>query len=168
MGTLAARDHWRAKRLTDLLDSIRAELRARLNELRPLVREYERLQHAEAALSDQSPTSGTRAGQPKRVGSQARRGGARRTRSRPRPSSSAERELNREKVLALVRERPGITKAELKAAAGLSSAGVAQNLRRMLDRGGVREEALPGGATGYRIADEQFARAISREGETGS
>jgi hypothetical protein len=31
---------------------------------------------------------------------------------------------------------------------------VAQNLRRMLDRGHVREQALPGGATGYRIADD--------------
>ena len=70
-----------------------------------------------------------------------------------RSSLPAERDGKREKVLALVRERPGITKAELKAAAGISSAGVAQNLRRMLDRAEVREEALPGGAVGYRIAD---------------
>lgn len=54
-----------------------------------------------------------------------------------------------------MRERPGITKAELNDAAGLSGAGVAQNLRRMPDRGEVREEALPGGTTGYRIADGQ-------------
>src|SRR5919197_756585 len=153
MDTLAARDHWRARRLTDLLGSIRAELRRRLDELRPLVREYERLQEAEAALADGSPTSGKRAGRPKRSGSHARRGGARRAGSRRRSSSAAEREVNREKVLALVRERPGVTKAELKDAAGLSSARVAQNLRRMLDRGQVREQALPGGATGYRIAD---------------
>lgn len=53
-----------------------------------------------------------------------------------------------------MRERPGVTKAELTDTAGLSSAGDAQNLRRMLDRGEVREEALPGGATGYRIADD--------------
>jgi hypothetical protein len=168
MDTLAARDHRRAKRLTDLLDSIRAELRTRLDELRPLVREYERLQEAEAALADGSPTSGTRAGQPKRSESQARRGGARRVGSRRRSSSSAEREVNRERVLALVRERPGVSKAELKDAAGLSSAGVAQNLRRMLDRGEVREEALPSGATGYRIGDDRTAPSASgREGETG-
>jgi hypothetical protein len=173
MDTLAARDHRRAKRLTDLLDSIRAELRTRLDELRPLVREYERLQEAEAALADGSPTSGKRAGQPKRGGARARQGGdrqggARRTGLRRRSSSSAEREVNREKVAALVRERPGITKAELKDAAGLSSAGVAQNLRRMLDRGQVREEALLGGATGYRIGDDRTAPSASgREGETG-
>jgi hypothetical protein len=154
MDTLAARDHRRTNCLTDLLDSIRAQLRTRLDELRPLVREYERLHEAEAALADGSPTSGKRAGQPKRSPSQARRGGARRAGSGRRSSSLAERDANREKVLALVRERPGVTKAELTDAAGLSSAGVAQNLRRMLDRGEVREEALPGGATGYRIADD--------------
>jgi hypothetical protein len=79
-----------------------------------------------------------------------------------------DREVNREKVVALVRERPGITKAELRDAAGLSSAGVAQNVRRMLDRGEVREEALPSGATGYRIADDHTGPSASgREGETG-
>jgi hypothetical protein len=155
--------------LIDLLDSIRAELRTRLDELRPLVREYERLQEAEAALADGSPTSGKRARQPKRGGSQPRRGGggAGRTGSRRRSHSSAEREVNREKVAALVLERPGITKAELKDVAALSSAGVAQNLRRMLDRGELREEALPGGATGYRITDHRTAPSASgREGET--
>jgi winged helix-turn-helix DNA-binding protein len=159
--------------LTELLDSIRAELRTRLDELRPLVREYERLHEAEAALADGSPTSGKRAGQATRRGSQtprdgARRGGSTRTGSRRRSTSSADREANREKVVALVRERPGITKAELKDAAGLSSAGVAQHLRRMLDRGQVRQEALPSGATGYRIADDRTAPSASgREGETG-
>jgi hypothetical protein len=82
---------------------------------------------------------------------------------------SGEREANREKLLTLVRERPGITKAELKAAAALSSAGVAQNLRRMLDRAEVREEALPGGAIGYRIADDRATPSPSgAEGDSGS
>jgi hypothetical protein len=70
--------------------------------------------------------------------------------------------------VALIRERPGITKAELKDAARLSSAGVAQNLRRMLNRGEAREEALPSGATGYRLADDHNgASASGREDATG-
>jgi hypothetical protein len=70
-------------------------------------------------------------------------------------------------TLALVRERPGITKAELTDAAGLSSASIAQNLRRMLDRGEVREEALPSGSTGYRLADGRTGPSASgREGQT--
>jgi len=55
------------------------------------------------------------------------------------------------RVLALVRDRPGISKGELKDATGLPGAGVAQNLRRPLARGEVREEALPGGAVGFRL-----------------
>jgi hypothetical protein len=57
-----------------------------------------------------------------------------------------------------VRERPGITKAELNAAAYLSGAGVGQNLRRLIDRGEVREEALPGGMAGYRLGGDGDSR----------
>jgi Winged helix-turn-helix DNA-binding len=151
--------------MPDLLDSIRGQLRARLDELRPLVREYKRLQDAERALGDGPAPSPTRAGRSRRT--EAGRGGGARADSRRRTSSAANREANRQKILGLVRERPGITRAELKDAAGLSGAGVAQNLRRMLNRGEVREEALPGGTTGYRIADGQSdPTANSGEGET--
>ena len=126
MDSLAVRDHRRTGGLADLLNSIRAQLRTRLDELRPLVHEYERLQEAEAALADGSPATGTRASQSERSGSQARRGCARRLGSRRRSGSSAEREVTPTKILALVRERPGITKGELKDAAGMSGAGVAQ------------------------------------------
>jgi hypothetical protein len=139
--------------MPDLLDSIRGQLRARLDELSPLVDEYQRLQDAERALGDGPAASPTRAGRSPRA--DAGRGGGVRAGSRRRSSSAADREANRQKVVELVRERPGITRAELKDAAGLSGAGVAQNLRRMLDRGEVREEVLPGGTTGYRIADGQ-------------
>jgi Winged helix-turn-helix DNA-binding len=139
--------------MPDLLDSIREQLRARLDELRPLVREYQRLQDAERALGDEPPIRAKRAAPAKPA--EPRRSGGARTASRRRSSAPAEREANRQRILDLVRRRPGITRAELKDAASLSGAGVAQNLRRMLDRGQVREEALPGGTTGYRIADGQ-------------
>ena len=152
--------------MPDLLDLIRGQLRARLDELRPLVREHQRLQDAERALGEGPPARAKRPAPPKpaepRRGSGARRG------SRRRSSAPAEREANRQKILAFVGERPGITRAELKDAASLSGAGVGQNLRRMLDRGEVREEALPGGATGYRIADDRTAPSASgREGKPG-
>jgi hypothetical protein len=139
--------------MPDLLDSIRGQLRARLDELRPLVREYQRLQDAERALGDGPPISAERAAPPQRA--QPRRSGGARPASQRRSSAPAEREANRQKILDLVRQRPGITRVELKDAASLSGAGVAQNLRRMLARGQVREEALPDGTTGYRIADGQ-------------
>jgi hypothetical protein len=151
--------------MPDLLDSIRGQLRARLDELRPLVREYQRLQDAARALGDGPAASPTRAGGSKRA-ERGRDGGAR-AGTRRRSSAADEREANRQRILELVRERPGITRAEVKDAAGVSGAGVGQNLRRMLDRGEVQEEALPGGATGYRIADGQSEpTANSGAGET--
>jgi DNA-binding MarR family transcriptional regulator len=61
--------------------------------------------------------------------------------------------MNRARVLATIGERPGISKADLKEAAGLTSAGVAQNLRRLLDRGEIRKEPLPSGQGGYRLVE---------------
>jgi hypothetical protein len=116
------------------------------------VREYERQQRAEAVLNDGSPPrlrrvrrSGQGAGA---SAVKASRRGARRGSSTP-----AARKANREKILALVRERPGITRGELKEAARLSGAGIAQNLRRLVERGEVREAQLPGGQVGYRLVD---------------
>jgi hypothetical protein len=124
--------------MADLLDSIREQLRERLDDLRPLVSEFERLGEAERVLSSQGTVGGT--GQSTR-GPRSGRATIRR----------GERGANRERLLAAIRERPGVTKAELKVATGLSSAGVAQNLRSLLERGQLREQSLPGGVTGYRL-----------------
>jgi hypothetical protein len=155
--------------MPDLLDSIRKELHARVTELRPLVSEYERLQEAERALTDGSPrrpASGRRAGP---TGS-ASRPGASRSAAR-RPSTPAAPAATQERILAVVGERPGIGKSELKHVTGLSGAGVAQNLRRMIGRGELLEERLPAGEVGYRLgggepvaeraADEQAGESVS-------
>jgi hypothetical protein len=54
--------------------------------------------------------------------------------------------------LTLVRERPGVTREELESSTGFSTAVVAQNLRRMVGRGELREQQLPGGQIGYAAA----------------
>ena len=134
--------------MADLLDSIRRQLRQRLDDLRPLVSEYERLQSADTALGSERPP---RSGRAETERSRAPRRNRPRSSGPRRASSPAERQANREKVLAIIGERPGVTKAELKEAAGLSTAGVAQNLRRLTDGGYVVEEPLPGGDAGYRL-----------------
>lgn len=140
--------------MTDLLDSIRRQLRTRLDDLRPLVREYERLEEAERALSDEPPTNAGRARRSRRAGASSPSAASPPGGSRRRTSSTAERDTNREKVLSLLAQRPGITKAELKEAVELSGAGVGQNLRRLLARGDVREEPLASGVTGYRLGGD--------------
>jgi|SRR5215204_3797033 len=138
--------------MPDLLDSIRNQLRARLDDLRPLVSEYERLHEAAQALRSNGPAAAS----PAQAGGA---GQARRRRGRPAraPSMGAERATNRAELLALIGERPGITKAELKSVSGLSGASVAQNLRRLVTRGELREQSLPGGETGYRLRDIESA-----------
>jgi hypothetical protein len=49
--------------------------------------------------------------------------------------------------------QPGFTGAEIKRASGLSRAGVAQKLRRLLARGELRDKSPPGGETGYRLSE---------------
>lgn len=134
-------------RAPDLLDSIREQLRVRLGELRPLVSEYERLLQAERALS--ARVDGEQQ-------SRLPRRGARQ------PSGDAsDRAVARERLLALVRERPGVTKGELHVASGLSAAAVAQQVRRLRDSGQIGETQLPSGELGYRVASVAEDRATT-------
>jgi hypothetical protein len=128
--------------MPDLFDSIQQQLRDRLAELRPLVAEYDRLLRAEQALTDPGRASAPPASD----------GTRRRGRRASSTNDRAAREANREKLLGLIAERPGISKAELMHSTRLSSATVAQQLRRLLAREAIREEPLPGGETGYRAA----------------
>jgi hypothetical protein len=104
----------------DFLDEKRHEIGARLNELKPLVDEYERLEAAAAALDGvtttrsngrhsarRSPASGT--------ASARKRGAAHGTR-RGRPKGSGTRGAE---ALALVTASPGITIPELAAKMGI-------------------------------------------------
>lgn len=90
--------------MTDFLDEKRKEIRARLQELKPLVDEYHRLEAAVQALDGvkSSPTAATT----RRARSTTTRGTGRR--GRPRGSGTRGKQ-----ALELVRENPGITIPEL-------------------------------------------------------
>jgi hypothetical protein len=124
----------------DLLDRIRSEIRERRDVSRQAALEFERLEEALRAL-----TGG---------GAEADRavGG-----SPPRPrrstSTAGDRQANRERLLAAIGDRPGITRQHLREATGLSAAGVAQLLRRLVEQGAVRERELPAGQLGYALAE---------------
>jgi len=61
-----------------------------------------------------------------------------------------------------VAERPGVTREGLQSLTGFSTAVVAQNLRRMVSRGELREQQLPDGQTGYTTSaiDPRRSRCI--------
>ena len=124
--------------MADFLDEKRSEIGARLQELKPLVDEYERLQAAAAAL-DGVPTgsdsiSTPRRGSPARASAPSRRRGAANgggRRGRPKGSGTRGAE-----ALALVKASPGITIPEI-----ADKMGIKQNyLYRVLP--GLAEDGL--------------------------
>jgi hypothetical protein len=132
--------------MPDLLDRIAAEIRERLDASRAAVAEYERLEAARRAL-DGSDGSGSPAVRPRRqqnaVPRQRRAGGtAWRAKRAPRGA-------NREAVLRVVGERPGLTTAELAAASGVERNTLYALLATMTKRGELERRELPGGKTGY-------------------
>jgi hypothetical protein len=132
--------------MADLLDRIRSEIRQRLDESRAAVREYERLESALAALDGD--------GEPVSAGAQTSRRSRRRKRADPAHGAArprARRGANREAVLRVVGERPGVAVAELAAASGVDRKVLYGLLRRLTERGELRKEALPAGGTGYAL-----------------
>jgi hypothetical protein len=94
--------------MADFLDEKRKEIDARLQELRPLVEEFNRLEKAAAALAG---VGGTQAATRRR-----RTNGGRPRRGRPRGSGNRAKQ-----ALELVRARPGITISEMADAMGIKA-----------------------------------------------
>ena len=103
--------------MADFLDEKRKEIDSRLQELRPLVEEYNRLEKAAAALAGVGSTSNGSSS----ASNRRRRGSAspaRKGRGRGRPRGSGARS---KQALELVRARPGITIAELADVMGIKA-----------------------------------------------
>ena len=93
--------------MADFLDEKVKELEARLNELRPMVDEYNRLEAALAAFTGTTTTKAAPTRRRRSASSNGRRG---------RPRGSGTRAAQ---ALALVGEKPGITIPELADAMGI-------------------------------------------------
>ena len=123
-----------------------------------------------ASGRDSSTTTGADA-QPRSSGARAKASGQRAAarspeadgESAPKPRSRARagakpvrrraaRGANREAVLAVVRERPGVTARELATASGVTGGTLYALLRRLAEHGELAKRELPGGQTGYALA----------------
>jgi hypothetical protein len=60
-------------------------------------------------------------------------------------------------VLAVVRDRPGVTASELAAASGVTGGTLYSLLRRLTDQGELAKRKLPGGQTGYAFVSGDAA-----------
>ncbi|HUB36363.1 MAG TPA: hypothetical protein VL972_06020 [Solirubrobacteraceae bacterium] len=145
----------------DLLSDIRAEIDARMGELRPALQEYEGLLAAADALGVSVPTGGARAGAAKRAGSRARAGsggtGARRGRppgGRPAGSGKARRGPRAGspraprgaagKAILAALEHGSHTVRELVVVTAMADPNIRANLRRMLAEGTVAKVSRDG------------------------
>jgi len=120
--------------VTDFLDEKRKEIDARLQELRPLVEEYRRLEKAAAALAGVGATerpARRRAGPSK--GRRRSSGGGR----RGRPPGTGKRALQAQE---LVSARPGITIPELAEAMDIQANYLYRVMPTLESEGKVRKE----------------------------
>jgi len=125
--------------MADFLEEKKNEIDARLNELRPLVDEYQRLEAAAAALQGVGGASNSRGSAPA-----ARRTGRRRStrtgtgtgrRGRPRGSGTRSKQ-----ALEIVRARPGITIPEIAESIGIQQNYLYRVLPALQKDGRVRKE----------------------------
>jgi hypothetical protein len=140
--------------MADLVDRIRRELDARIEQLRPLVGEFERLERAAAALARAGaravPGVGARPPAPAASKPKSRSAGraprakpaARKPPAQPRVAASghtpAPRGQTQARVLAALRAAPGSTSAVVAAAAGIPTNTAAATISRLVRQGRVR------------------------------
>jgi sugar-specific transcriptional regulator TrmB len=128
--------------VSDVIAGLRRDLEARLSEierelagLEPLISERERIR---AALA-RPPFAGR--ARPATKGTSARK-----SRSR------APRGANREAILGVVGERPGVSAAEISDVTKISRAVTYNTLAKLVEQGRLEKTQLPGGQTGYKPA----------------
>jgi sugar-specific transcriptional regulator TrmB len=127
--------------VSDVIGDLRRDLEGRLREVerqldayQPLLREREQLQEALAKppFAEDRPRPATK-------GTSARK-----SRSR------APRGANREAILSLVGERPGVTATEIADVTKISRAVTYNTLAKLVQQGQLSKTELPGGQTGYK------------------
>jgi hypothetical protein len=124
---------------TDFLDQKRAEIAARLSELKPLVTEYELLQAAAAALDGITPA--TASARPSRraparpAATSANDASSTPRRGRPKGSGKRGRQ-----ALELITEQPGITIPELAEKMGIKQNYLYRVLPTLVEERRVRKE----------------------------
>ena len=129
--------------MSDVIGGLRRDLEQRLNAIErelsayePLLRERDEIQAALArppfAVGKRTPA--TRGTSPRKQRTRAPRG------------------ANREAILSVVGERPGVTAAEISDVTKISRAVTYNTLAKLVSTGALEKTDLPGGQTGYKPA----------------
>ncbi len=131
--------------MADLVAQIQRDIEKRLKELRPLIEEKDQLEAVLAALNGETVANGSA------TASRARGRSAAPTRAPYAAGKSrrAPRGANREAILKVVGERPGISAAEVAEITNIAKPTVHTTISQ-LKRKGILE---PEGANGVRLAE---------------
>jgi DNA-binding transcriptional ArsR family regulator len=139
--------------MADPIAQLRHDLQKRLREIdreladiQGLLDERQRIQRA----LDQPPFADgrtTRRAQSLRARPASKGTAPRKARTR------APRGANREAIIAIAGDRPGVTATEIAQATTISRPVVAATASKLANQGLLTKESLPGGQVGYRIAD---------------
>ena len=134
--------------MADLVGQIQRDIEKRLGELRPLIEEKEQLEAVLAALSGDYKANGSTAPAAGRSRSRSSASASRAPYAGGR-SRRAPRGANREAILKVVGERPGISAAEVAELTNIAKPTVHTTISQ-LKRKGILE---PEGANGVRLAE---------------
>jgi hypothetical protein len=133
--------------VSDVIGDLRRDLEGRLKEVerqldayQPLLHEREQLQEALA----KPPFSGA---------APAARPAAKASPARGKTRTRAPRGANREAILRVVGDRPGVSATEIADVTQISRAVTYHTLAKLVEQGQLAKTELPGGQTGYRAVD---------------
>lgn len=134
--------------MTDVIAGLRRDLEQRLKEIErqlaehePLLRERDQIQ---AALEQPPFAENIRV----RPAEAAKRAPA----TRKPAAKRAPRGANREAILTLVGERPGVSASEIASVTKIARAVTYNTLAKLVELGRLEKTQLPGGQTGYKPA----------------
>lgn len=133
--------------MADLVGQIQRDIEKRLKELRPLIEEKDQLEAVLAALSGDYKANGSST--PSAARPRARAAASARAPYAAGKSRRAPRGANREAILKVVGERPGISAAEVAEITNIAKPTVHTTISQ-LKRKGILE---PEGANGVRLAE---------------
>ena len=138
--------------MADLLDNIHSELRARLQELRPLAAEYERLEAALAALASTPGKAAAERSTPSPVRSSSKQ----QARRQP-PKRRAPRGRSKAVIFEAIGSAPQATVSDLQEATGIDKPIIYNVTRKAIEDGDLERVVLAGGIQGFKVTSVEKA-----------
>src|SRR4051794_18997142 len=135
--------------MPDLLDATIEQLQSRVRELSMLADEHQRLAHALAALQAVQASTATTSVAGPAAGAQTQSARVRKPRG-----------ANRDAILKVIGDRPGVTAAEVAQATRIDKNVVYATLSALVKNDGIQASVLPSGRKGYKVVNSEQTSSL--------